>query len=161
MRSQARLMRVCLAIALLCLAQVGCQSAPIDSMTLFSLDGTFEGDVSKIEGEAFHGYPVLGKLEVDSASERYNVHHAILQGVEDEDGDGMKRCFWPRHGVRLSMNGKTVEYLICFECNQIHEYVDGEETWWKATSNTPAAELDKLLSAAGVPQKKPELPSED
>src|SRR4051794_18681723 len=49
---------ICLALALACATSAGCGDAtPIDSMTLYSLDGTDRE--TKPAGEMFHEYPVL------------------------------------------------------------------------------------------------------
>jgi hypothetical protein len=28
-------------------------------------------------------------------------------------------CFDPRHGLRVSIDGRTMDFLICFECQQV------------------------------------------
>ncbi len=28
-------------------------------------------------------------------------------------------CFNPRHGLRLQIGGRTIDFLICFECQQV------------------------------------------
>ncbi len=137
----------------------GCQDAdlaiPIDSMTIYSLDGTYEeGHSKEPSGEMFHNYPVLGKVEIVSAQDRTAILASVKKGIAKSDGTEAK-CFWPRHGIRLTQSGKTIEYVICFQCRRLNEYIDGKASH-KLTTKSPAAVLDKHLKDAGVSQQKPE-----
>jgi hypothetical protein len=150
-----------LAGLLLCLLLLGCQDAdtriPIESMTVYSLDGNYDKyyarDNKTPTGEMFHDHPVLGKTDIADPKDRTAILVAIKKGIAESDGDQAK-CFWPRHGVRLVQSGKTIEYVICFECLQLNEYRDGDIKH-KATTRSPAAVLDEQLQGAGVPQQKP------
>jgi hypothetical protein len=138
----------------------GCQDAdlaiPIDSMTIYSLDGTYEEGHSKKKpsGEMFHKYPVLGKVDIAAPKDRTAILAAVKKGIAKSDGTEAK-CFWPRHGIRLTQSGKTIEYVICFQCLQLDEYVDGKSSH-KLTTESPATVLDKHLEEAGVPQQRRE-----
>jgi hypothetical protein len=131
----------------------GCRGNSIDSMTLYSLDGTFDLE-KKPEGEVFHGYPVLGKTQLESAEDRRIILAAAKKGIAEREGDTLK-CFWPRHGVRAVQNGNTTDYLICFECKQLSSYLNGEFSSHENTSRTPQATIDAHLKKAGVPQQRP------
>jgi hypothetical protein len=142
---------------LLGLSVAGCQDAdariPIDSMTLYSLDAEHElGLDEKPTGETFHNYPVLGKTDVADPKDHTAILVAIKKGIAQSDGK-LINCFWPRHGVRLVQDGKTIEYVICFECSQLDEYRDGGRSH-KTTTGSPAPLLDQHLESAGVPQQK-------
>jgi hypothetical protein len=146
-----------LAGLLLCLLLLGCQDAdtriPIESMTVYSLDGTYEARDNKTPtGEMFHDYPVLGKTDIADPRDRTAILVAVKKGIAQSDGT-QAACFWPRHGVRLVQSGETIEYVICFECLQLNEYRDGD-TKHEPTTRSPAAVLDEHLKSAGVPQKK-------
>lgn len=141
-----------------CVLLLGCEDAdsriPIDSMTVYSLDGMYEPKKDeKPTGEMFHGYPVLGKTGIAAPKDRSAILAAIKKGIAKSNGDEYK-CFWPRHGVRLVQSGKTIEYLICFQCLQLDEYVDGGKSH-KTTTDASAKLLDEQLVIAGVPQQKP------
>jgi hypothetical protein len=149
--------RVMSRFGLLCLVLLGCQDAdskiPIDSMTVYSLDGMYEGGATgKPAGDTFHDYPVLGKVDIASPKDRTAILVAVKKGISQSDG-GEYKCFWPRHGVRLTQGGKTIEYLICFQCRQLDEFTEGRKTH-KPTTEAAAAVLDKQLQSAGVPQQK-------
>jgi hypothetical protein len=134
-------------------------SRTIRSMTLYSLDGTFFDRVAqgeaKVEnaGDNFHGYPILGKVEIKSPRDRIEILQAIERGMADnKDREGT--CFWPRHGVRLVRGRQTVDFVICFTCLQLEQYVNGEHLSHDRTTEAPAVVLDRYLKAAGVPQQE-------
>lgn len=147
-----RLLHVSIILVLVTLC--GCGDGPIDSMTLYALDGTYDpGGDKNPTGQMFNGFPVLGKTDVALAGDRLAIFNAVQKGIADSDGQEPK-CFWPRHGVRLKRRGATNEYLICFQCKQLDEYIDGRRTH-KLTSDSPRDILDAHLEKAGVPQQKP------
>jgi hypothetical protein len=139
------------------LALGGCRRAaldvPIESMTLYSLDGNFTPGYDKpYKGEAFHDYPVLGKTDIASPADRRAILAAVLKGIEESTG-GEAKCFWPHHGVSLVQVGKRIDYLICFNCYQVYRYADGK-SMKQLTTRSPAVVLDVHLRKAGVPQQK-------
>ena len=79
------------------------------SFTLLSLDPTIylDGD-PKPSGEMFHGHTVLGQLQVDSVETQARLLDALQVGFEQ--GDGVAKCLWPRHGVRMIRAGLTTDY---------------------------------------------------
>jgi hypothetical protein len=117
------LRRVCF-LALACLI-VGCTgSAPSysvpdrpDQIILYSIDGNDYDDIADRPrtDEAFHTYPVLGKVEITDIGER----EEILATLKAAGRDPMFKCFWPRHGIRIQVKGAVMDYLICFECYRI------------------------------------------
>jgi hypothetical protein len=132
-------------------------NGPIDSMTVYSLDGTFHPmSGAKPPGETFHRYPVLGKVDIESPRDRAAILAAVKRGIAEYKG-AENKCFWPRHGVRLSQRGRTIEYLICFECGELDEFVDGvrASNTTKPTTDAAAAILNEHLQSAGVPQQRP------
>ena len=140
------------------LALAGCQEesleAPIDSMTLYSLEAKMmPGRSKRPKGETFHDVAVLGKTDVASEADRHAILKAIKKGIAQSDGKENK-CFWPRHGVRLVQNGKWIDYVICFECLQLDEYIDNQHGH-KPTTGEAAEVLDQHLERAGVPQESP------
>src|SRR5262245_13381233 len=91
-------------IALSAWVLVGCDSAPvysgppIDSMTLYSLEGMFDPHKPRQTENDFHGFPVLGQLDIAAPKDK----SAILAAIEKAIAEGARqsKCFWPRHGVR-------------------------------------------------------------
>ena len=67
----------------------------------------------------FHGYLILGQAQVRSAETRTNLLDALYKVMGKGDPYA---CFNPRHGIRAVRNKKTVDLVICFECQQIDIY---------------------------------------
>jgi len=105
----------------------------------------------------FHGYRVLGSTEVKGKADRQKLLAALSKGLADSDGT-VARCFIPRHGIRASQGGKTVELVICFECLQVRGYLDGKRFDLSTTAG-PQPAFDALLKAAKV--KLPAAPGRE
>ena len=120
-----------------------------EQLTLYSIDGRhFEpGKEPKVE-EKFHGYPVLGKVEVTDPDRRKEIIAALNEGRARSNGT-MAKCFLPRHAIRAVEKGRTVDYVICFECYQL-EVHDGNSKRVKATTRDPQQVFNRHLRQAGV-----------
>lgn len=149
-------------ICVVALATVGCMSVkqnPVSTeglpaekallaasqMELFSLDPNV--DQSDAQGN-FHRWSVLGSTTVGK-SDRTILIDDFLAGVAANDGIAAA-CFNPRHGIRITHNGKTIDFVICFECYQVRWYVDDEEQEGFLIMDTPQPAFDKVLEAAGI-----------
>lgn len=149
-------MRIRLEMAL-CLASViiaGCSIGPgyPEQMVLYSIDGRDfpPGEGPQYESnEKFHGYPVLGKVEIEDVAKRKELMSALRKGIADNDGAAAK-CFWPRHAIRAVENGKTIDYVVCFECLQIHIFQE-ETMTSELTTSEPRSIFNKTLEAADIP----------
>lgn len=142
-----------LAIVAAFFALAGCgggdADGPIESMTLYSLNGEdFPSPDKPWKGETFHGFGVLGKAEVSSPSDRLAILAAAKKGIAQSNGEEAK-CFWPHHGFSMVQNGKKVDYVICFHCLQLQRFMDGAGKTIPTTSS-PAATLDAQLVKAGI-----------
>jgi hypothetical protein len=98
-----------------------CSRTPLGSLetpeklTVFSIDGRDnEGAGSRSRGHGvppavgeFHGYPILGSVEIADPGERQRIIAALKDGISR--GDSQMTCYWPRHGLRAVENGKTVD----------------------------------------------------
>src|SRR5215470_6841582 len=71
--------------------------------------------------DAFHGWEVLGRTTVKNAEARKTLVAAFNKGVEDNKGI-VAACFNPRHGIRVTHDGKTADFVICFECYQVQAF---------------------------------------
>jgi hypothetical protein len=105
--------------------------------------------------ESFHGYAVLGKLDVKSAEDRKKLVDALRQGAEDNPG-AVAACFNPRHGIRMKTADSTVDLVICFECLSVEVYI-GDKRAEKGflTTGDPQEVFDAVLKAAGVKPAEP------
>jgi hypothetical protein len=126
----------------------------VGQLTLFSIDGKGfdskrfrQGEIPQ-EVETFHDWPVLGKTEIVDGQQRLEVLAALRSAINQ--GKHTAKCFWPRHAIRIVSKGKMTEYLICFECAQVHIYRDGGVTV-QAINGVQQDVLDQYLKDAGVP----------
>ena len=69
-----------------------------------------------------------------------------------------KKCFNPRHGIRATHDGKTVELVICFECSSFDIYSGSEGSVEKTkhllVGKSPEATFNKVLKDAGSGKPK-------
>src|SRR5262249_21920882 len=113
-----------------------------DSYELLSLDPGTEG-----VKDGFHGWKVLGKTTVKDKKARALVLGALKKGVA-ERGRPLK-CFEPRHGLRATHGGTTVELVICFEGGRVFVHVGkAERRVWPSPPREPP--LKKVPRDAGV-----------
>jgi len=99
----------------------------------------------------FHGYRVLGKTTIDDPATRRKLVVAFKQGVE-ENGGAVAGCFNPRHGIHVAQDGKTADFVICFECYSIALYESGTPSDRQIlTTGSHQPVFDDILEKAGVP----------
>lgn len=130
----------------------GVSTSP-DQLTLYSINHEMNTrhlppDQEPPPGEYLHGYLVLGKLDVNIASERKQIMAALNKGMTRSDGMSNK-CFEPRHAIRTVENGKIVDYMICFHCRLIYIH-GGESMRSESTTSDPQAFFNKFLTDAGI-----------
>jgi hypothetical protein len=99
--------------------------------------------------EFFHEYPILGKVVVKDAKTRKALIAAIEKGAKENEGVAAN-CFMPRHGVRATAGGKTLELVICFQCLQVKGYLGDKADAGFLISKSPEPTFDKILKDAGV-----------
>jgi hypothetical protein len=100
-------------------------------------------------GEKFHGYGILGRTLVSEAQTRRELVNALEQGVHN--ADMMAACFKPRHGVRATRNGISVDLVICFECGHARVYRQGASPSGLLTTGSPEPVFDGVLRSANLP----------
>lgn len=104
--------------------------------------------------EEFQGRRVLGKTVIKEEKARKAFVAALEKGVTEYKG-GPAKCFNPRHGIRVKHDGKTVDFVICFECYQVRALY-GDEGQSFLVSRSPAELFNKILKDAGVELPKSE-----
>jgi hypothetical protein len=120
-----------------------------DAIEVLSLDPR-GGDDSKA---AFHDYKVLARATVKEADARKAVVDAVNKGVAESDGS-IAKCFEPRHGLHVVYDGKTYDFVICYQCTQIEVYADkADEPETVGTSAASRPALDAALKRAGAREK--------
>lgn len=120
-----------------------------EEFVLYSLDPPMYRDPkAEPPQELFHDYAVLGKAEISQTTVRKELLKALYAGIAEADGRA-PRCFNPRHGIRASFRGESVDVVICFECSRIESYAT--RTKFVYTSQSPQPKFDEVLKKAGVP----------
>ena len=74
--------------------------------------------------------------------------------MSDDSKGLVAGCFNPRHGIRATAGGKTVELVICYECLSMKVYVDGKAKRAVLTTSSPAIVFNQALKDAKVPLPK-------
>lgn len=69
----------------------------------------------------FHGFKILGEVEVTGLNEKRALIEAFAKGVRD-DGGMVAACFNPRHGIRFVADSSQYDFVICFECGSVMTY---------------------------------------
>jgi hypothetical protein len=126
-----------------------------EKFELFSLDPESFGFNKKVPG-SFHGWKILGNTTLEEAKLRKEIVESLKEGISKQKG-APKKCFDPRHGIRASVDGKSVDILICFECGWIYVYYDQDEQHSEVvhTTGKPQETFDRILKDAKVLLPKP------
>src|SRR5262245_2261848 len=85
-----------------------------EKVVLYSLEPS-----DKAGKKDFHGWTVLGKVELKDKDTRAKTIKAVTESLAVGSG---AMCFRPRHGLRLERKGKSVDLVICFECSSVRVY---------------------------------------
>jgi hypothetical protein len=125
-----------------------------DKVTLYSIDGRAFADERLRLGElpegteGLHTYPVLGKVEIADGQRRGELISALKLSMEH--GDKAAYCFWPRHAIRIDSNGKTTDYLLCFQCGRVEIHRESGSSSFLLGREDQAV-FDGFLKDAGIP----------
>jgi hypothetical protein len=125
-----------------------------DRFILFSLDPhpVSEEKLDKASNELFHQYRVRRKIDIRTPKERAELLGALYKGISDSDGM-VAMCFNPRHGIRATVGGETVDLVICFECLSIE--IHARTNTSVLTTHSPAFTFNRALLRASSPPGKP------
>jgi hypothetical protein len=123
-------------------------------LELYSLD---PGAPVKKGDTAFHGWKVLGKTEVKKKALAKLVA-ALKKGAAEADQKVSAGCFRPRHGIRVQLDGKSYDFVVCFECVAVLLYKGNGKKITNGfhVSKTPTDVFNTILKDAKV--KLPEQP---
>jgi hypothetical protein len=134
-------------------AKIAAQLNSAKKVELLSLhSGEPDGPISDDEAQTkFHGFAVLGTLDISGSPERSTVVKQISKAIA-RSPLRMVACFYPRHGIRAELeNGELVDLLICFECATVYRFSEGREQRLNI-KDQPEALLNSLLQKAGIRQ---------
>jgi hypothetical protein len=120
---------------------------------LLSLDPTLltEKQRQRLGRKLFHGYRVLGRVDVAKGAQRDQLVQALHDALASA-GYGLAYCFDPRHAIRASVGTETVDLLICFECDKILLHLP--DTSFVSIGKGAQPVFDAALKRAGIPHGK-------
>ncbi len=103
------------------------------------------------ETPTFYDNYILGQTQI-SGSTKSDAIHTLYQGLVK--GAVPMMCFEPRLGMRAVKNGRTLDMVICFECQQMVLRMNGKQAGGGLISSRYKPYFDKLFDAAKVPYDK-------
>ena len=117
-----------------------------DQMELVSLNPR-----PNAQGPKLCGWTVLGSTVIEDAALRLRLVDEIAS-ASLPSGAIVMDCFEPRHALRISTHGSHYDVIICFACNAVSVYADGDTTQHTGfcITKAPNDSFNQVLSAAGV-----------
>lgn len=94
-----------------------------DRFILYSLIPYPEDDEFKTVGK-FRNWDVLGQTRITDPKLKARLVGA-LYGAMNSQVDERASCFFPRHGIRATRDGRTLDVVICFECSGVELHENG------------------------------------
>ncbi len=116
---------------------------------LFSLDPF---DFQHPANVDFHGYRILGKLQITNATVRTNLVLALEKGIITDKWLLATEpvCFNPRHAIRVIHDETTEDFIICFECEQVYFGKNGVKRGFFRIDRSPEPVFDQVLENAKI-----------
>jgi hypothetical protein len=120
-----------------------------DQITLYSIDGRPANRDQPPAAEGFHRVPVLGKIEIQDIAQRRAIIDELRHAYRVRPSQSV-RCFIPRHGIRVTRDGATTDFVICFQCYSFYGLANSGEKTHYTISDVAQPLLNKLLTDAGI-----------
>jgi hypothetical protein len=103
----------------------------------------FDRSLPENSDQLFHGFPILGRVEMTSVQEKEKLLTAFARGIRKSNSLEYA-CFDPRHGIRIISEGATNDFVICFECQQVESF-GFDSTQGFLISSSPRSTFDGFL----------------
>ena len=103
--------------------------------------------------KTLYGVKILGETKLEAKEAKSAIaafETAIAQGARYDAG---AHCFAPRHALRVTAQGQTYDFMLCYECGWLSVMRNEKEIVRVCAVGTPD-QLNKVLSAAGIPLAK-------
>ncbi len=91
---------------------------------------------------------IIGSVSICKEKTQQIFEH-IFNGLEVEKMPVM--CFNPRHGFRVMLENRVVDFLICFECDSMYVFDLGDTFELPSPVRTPYLLLNQILHENGIP----------
>ena len=101
----------------------------------------------------FHGYKILGTTINQRPEGRKRLFQTIQQSIDETSAEA-PTCFNPRHGIRTTTNGNTVDLVISFDCFSTKIYAGDQLVETFIHNETAQHGFDDILRSAGVATSK-------
>ena len=116
-----------------------------EKATLYSLE---PWEKPAANDRTLHRYKILGQADLDRSQTRAAI--AEFEAVVSGWNGLVAMCFDPRHGIRVTLGGASYDLLLCYECNQLYVYKDGQLVTRLGASGS-AKTLNAMFLALNVP----------
>ena len=80
---------------------------------------TLDPEQPPANGRLFHGYRILHEVTCSSPSSREAIADDLRQRISAWRFT-ISSCFQPRHGIQAVHHGRRYDFVICFECDEMH-----------------------------------------
>jgi hypothetical protein len=100
-----------------------------------------------------NGFKILGHVSLTDPKQRSVAVDALNAAIHAADFRLMANCFFPRHAIRVTADGTSFDFMLCYQCRQMQLFEKGV---LKAVIGIPDAPdpLKKLLTEAKIPVAK-------
>lgn len=85
------------------------------------------------------------RVEIRDAGSKSELLDALYAGMVAPVVENA--CFKPRHSVRATYEGETVELLICFECHNYRGSISGGKSFGGTINSRPEGMLNRLIQS--------------
>jgi hypothetical protein len=99
-----------------------------------------------------HRYKILGQVTLDG-KEAATAITAFESSISKRKHFFHAACFDPRHALRVTVNGQTYDFLLCYACGYLYVY-HGDKVIVMLDSGGSPKVLNSLLTAAKIPLSK-------
>lgn len=109
------------------------------NVALYSLEPLSKrtGSIGRLDGYEILGWTSLDRNQAKRAAGLFE------KAVADWDGLNAD-CFDPRHALHIVDHGRAYDFLLCYACDQLVIYRDGQEVARVGASGSPTAMNDLL-----------------
>lgn len=107
--------------------------------------------VAPNDRSGFRTWRVTKQFAVSLPKDREKIFATMREGIENAQ-NAEKKCFVPRHGLRVTSKGKTVDLVFSFQCSRFMTYLG--DNFVSEMQTNPRQELgfNNMLAQLGAQQ---------